>query len=138
LPNAPAQSWGRKARRIELPAQTKERQLGVADQKLMSSREAKVMHATMRYYPGAVAQELADLLEKNQASVEAAMRTSPGFVSYTLVRLPDAVVSMTVCQDKAGTDESVRIAAAWIKEHGAGLNVSAPMVSEGTVLVQAK
>ena len=96
------------------------------------------MHATMRYYSGAGAMELADLLEKRKSAVETAMRKTPKFVSYTLIRLPDACVSLTVCQDKAGTDESVKIAAAWIKENGGGLKVNPPMVSEGSVIVQAR
>ena len=42
---------------------------------------------------------------------------------------------MTVCQDKAVTDESVRLAAEWIKE-----NVTAPSnppaISKGDTIVQ--
>ncbi len=95
------------------------------------------MHATMRYYTGAGAKDLADLLERRKADVETEMRKTPKFVSYTLVRLADACVSMTVCHDKAGTDESAKMAGAWIKEHGGGIKVNPPMVSEGIVLVHA-
>lgn len=92
----------------------------------------------MRYYTGPGARELADLLDRRRADVEAEMRKTPKFVSYALVRLAEGCVSMTVCQDKAGTDESAKIAGAWVKEHGGGIKVNPPMVSEGTVLVLAK
>lgn len=101
-------------------------------------QRVSIMHATMRYYAGPGAKELADLLERRKADVEAEMRKTPKFVSYSLVRLAEGCVSMTVCHDKAGTDESAKIAGAWVKEHGAGIKVNPPMVSEGTVLVHAK
>jgi len=96
------------------------------------------MHATMRYYSGPGSKELFDLLEARQADIEAAMRKTPKLVSYTLVRLPGSGVSITVCHDKAGTDESIKLAAAWIKENGGGIKVNPPMVSEGTVIVHTK
>jgi len=96
------------------------------------------MHACMRYYSGPGSKELFDLLEARKADVEAAMRKTPKLVSYTLIRLPDAGVSVTVCHDKASTEESVRLAGAWIKENAKGVKVTAPMVSEGTVIVHAK
>ncbi len=43
---------------------------------------------------------------------------------------------MTVCQDKAGTDESLQPARNWIQENAADLDTSAPTVSEGSVIVQ--
>jgi len=39
---------------------------------------------------------------------------------------------VTVCQDKAGTDESLNVAREWIQEHGSGLNPSPPAVTEGS------
>jgi len=38
----------------------------------------------------------------------------PGLVSYTMLRTDDGGISVTVCQDKAGTDESVRLAADYL------------------------
>ena len=40
-----------------------------------------------------------------------------GFVSYAAVRSGDGGMTVTVCQDKAGTDESSRRAAGWVKEN---------------------
>jgi hypothetical protein len=96
------------------------------------------MHAMMRYYAGPGSKELADLLEKNKSTVELAMKATSHLHSYTLIRLPDACVSITVCHDKAGCDDSAKRAAAWIKENGGGLKVNPPMVSEGAVIVHVK
>ncbi len=42
----------------------------------------------------------------------------PGFVSYAAFRSgADSGMTVTVCQDKAGTDESSRRAAEWVKEN---------------------
>ena len=37
------------------------------------------------------------------------MRETKGFVSYTLAHTSDGGISVTVCETKAGTDESVHI-----------------------------
>ena len=86
-------------------------------------------------YSGDEAEELFDLLEEQQEDVEAAMRRVTGFVSYTLFRTSDGGVSVTVCQDKAGTAESSQVAREWIEQNASDLDVSAPEVSEGEVLL---
>jgi hypothetical protein len=39
-----------------------------------------------------------------------------------------------MCDDKAGTDDSVKVAAAWIKKNAPDLKVQAPVVAEGEVI----
>ena len=56
-----------------------------------------------------------------------------GFVSYTLVRTGDGGVTVTVCQDKAGTDESVTVARDWVAANASDVGAPAPAVSEGAV-----
>ena len=76
-----------------------------------------------------------DLLEKRKSEVEAVIRSVPGLVSYTLVRSGDGGVSVTVCQEKAGAEESMRVAAEWIQQNASGLGWP-PAVEEGSVVVQ--
>jgi len=45
------------------------------------------------------------------------------------------MVSVTVCQDKAGCDESSRIAKEWIGQNASDLGVSPPTVVEGSVVL---
>jgi hypothetical protein len=96
------------------------------------------MHAVVRTYSGKGAKDLFDVLEKHKTEVETLLRPIKGFVSYTLARSGDGGFSVTVCQDKAGTDESVQAAREWIAKNAGNTGAGAPTVSEGPVIVQMK
>jgi hypothetical protein len=96
------------------------------------------MYAVVRTYAGNGAKELFDVLEKRKAEVEDVMRPIKGFVSYTLARSADGGFSVTVCQDKAGADESIRVAKEWVAKNAGNTGVGAPSVSEGSVIIQAR
>jgi type V secretory pathway adhesin AidA len=97
-----------------------------------------VMHAVIRTYSGKGTKELFDALEKGKADVEKVIRAVKGFVSYSLVRTADGGYSVSVCQDKSGTDESIRVARDWISKNAGHTGAAAPTVSEGTVILQLK
>ena len=94
------------------------------------------MHAVVRMYSGAGSKKLIDLLEERKKEVEALIRPVKGFVSYSLIRTADGGASVTVCQDKAGTDESLRLAREWIGKNAANTGASPPTVLEGSVILQ--
>jgi hypothetical protein len=96
------------------------------------------MHAVVRTYSGKGAKELVDLVEKNKPEAEQLMRGVKGFVSYFLVRTADGGFTVSVYQDKAGTDESIRAARDWIAKNASATGVAPPAVAEGTVLLQLK
>jgi hypothetical protein len=96
------------------------------------------MHAVIRTYSGQGAKELFDLLEKRTSDVEGLLRTVSGFVSYSLIRTGDGGISITVCQDKAGTDDSVKKAKDWIGQNASDIGVSAPKVTDGSVILHLK
>ncbi len=52
--------------------------------------------------------ELFDLLETRKSDAESLIRSVKGFVGCSPIRTGDGGVSVTVCQDKAGADESVQ------------------------------
>ena len=79
------------------------------------------MYAVVRTYSGKGATELFDALGQREEDVKALISGVPGFVNYSAVRSGDGGVTVTVCEDKAGTDESSRRAAEWVQE-----NLSAP------------
>ncbi len=95
------------------------------------------MHAVIRTYSGKGAKELFDLLEKRKSEVEDIIRAVSGFVSYTLVRTADGGVTVTVCKNKAGTDESLMVARDWIGKNASNLGTSPPTVSEGSVVIHS-
>jgi len=89
------------------------------------------MHGVIRSYAGPGAKELFDLIIERQDDVRELISGVPGFVSYTLIQTGDGGATVTVCKDKAGTDESVKRARDWVAENGAAFNAAPPAISEG-------
>ena len=90
------------------------------------------MHVTMRWYQGAKA--LGDAMAAKTDEVKKLITTVPGFIAYYAIRNGDTVTSVTVCQDKAGTDESTKRAAAWVKENVKG-SINPPGINEGDTFI---
>jgi hypothetical protein len=109
-----------------------------ANERIFSDRNF-IMDAVVRTYTGKGSKELFLLLEKHKADVEKLMRSVKGFESYTLARSSSSEggLSLTVCQDKAGTEESVRLAKEWLSTNAANISFDAPKVSAGTIIVHA-
>ena len=97
------------------------------------------MDVVVRTYTGKGSKELLSLLEQRKEEVENLIRSVKGFESYTLARSIDGEggMSMTVCQDKAGVEESVRVAKEWIAKNAANIGADAPKVSVGSVIIHA-
>lgn len=93
------------------------------------------MHATMRYYHGNP--DLADQLAARGDEIRSVVGSVTGFRAYYLVRLDDATVSITVCDDEEGTAESTKVAAEWIRDNMPDVAASPPMVSAGAVTLSA-
>ena len=92
------------------------------------------MHAVVRHYSGQGASQLLNEIESKISEVERLIGTVPGFVSYTLFRTGDGGISVTVCQDKAGTDASIQVAADFIRQNITA-QVNPPAVSEGDTIL---
>lgn len=93
------------------------------------------MYAVVRSYSGQGTSELFEQLEQRTEEVEELIGGVPGFVSYTAFRSGEGGVTVTVCQDKAGTDESSRRAAEWVKANITTM-ANPPVISEGSTVVQ--
>ena len=89
----------------------------------------------IRYYSGSGTKKLFDLLEKKKTEVENVVKPVKGFVSYSLIRNRSRGFSITICEDKAGTDEGTRAARDWIAKNARNTGVATPKVSEGTVVL---
>lgn len=94
------------------------------------------MYAVLRNYTGAGAKELFDLLDERKSDVEELIRSVAGFRAYTLMRTDDGGLSVTVCEDRAGAEESMERARTWIQDNAPDLKAAAPAVSEGEVILQ--
>ncbi len=92
------------------------------------------MYVVIRSYSGQGGSELFDALAKRDEDVKALIGTVPGFVSYAAFRDNGGGQTVTVCQDKAGTDESSRRAAEWVTEN-IDVTVDSPIVAEGSTVL---
>jgi hypothetical protein len=93
------------------------------------------MHAVVRSYSGPGASELFELLGQREEEVKNLIGGVPGFVSYTAFRSGDGGITVTVCQDKTGTDESSRRAAEWVKENVSSA-ANPPVITEDSTVLQ--
>ncbi|HSG79853.1 MAG TPA: hypothetical protein VLD62_09755 [Acidimicrobiia bacterium] len=93
------------------------------------------MHAVLRTYSGPGARELFELLEQRKSEIESLLRTVSGFRVYTLIHTDEGGVTVTVCDDEAGTDESVHVARDWVSENAADLKTAPPTVTAGRVAI---
>ena len=93
------------------------------------------MYAVVRSYSGQGAADVFDVVEQRADEVKTLISGVPGFVSYVAIRSGDGGMTVTVCEDKAGTDESSRRAAEFVKENVSAAG-SPPVVTEGNTAAQ--
>jgi len=93
------------------------------------------MYVVVRSYSGQGASELFDLIGQREEEVRELISGVPGFISYAAFRSGDGGITVTACEDKAGTDESSKRAAGWVKENASG-SVASPEITEGNTVVQ--
>ena len=81
--------------------------------------------------------DFAEQLAERADEIRLVIGQVSGFRSYYVVKLDDATVSITICDDEAGTAESSRVAAEWIRENLPDLAASPLLVSSGAVTLNA-
>jgi hypothetical protein len=93
------------------------------------------MYMVVRRYTGAAA--LVDAMVQKEQEVRDLIRTVPGFQAYYAARTGsgDAVATVTVCDDKSGTDESTRRAGEWVRGNVTGASITPPEVNEGEIYI---
>jgi hypothetical protein len=72
------------------------------------------MFASISKYNGAPT--LVEELVKHQDEIKSVLTPIRGFHAYYLLKSNDGAVSMTVCEDRAGVEESNRLASTWLKD----------------------
>lgn len=91
------------------------------------------MYAVIRQYTGA--QALSDALVARSGEIETLLRGVAGFVSYYAVRDGERATTITICTDQAGADESVRVAAGFVREQAIQVSGGPPQVSGGDIIL---
>jgi len=91
------------------------------------------MYASVRTYTGN--RDLADTLAERAAEIRQVIGGIDGFSAYHLLKTGEGTTSISVFDDQAGADESNRAAAAWLAENLPDVNVAAPQVTAGEVVL---
>ena len=91
------------------------------------------MYAVIRAYAGN--SDLADALVEREEEIRQLIGGIDGFKAYYLLKLAEGTSTISIFDDQAGAEESSRTAAAWLAENLPDLNVAAPYVTAGNVLV---
>ena len=92
------------------------------------------MHVVIRRWTNAAA--LADAMQQREQEVTDLLRGVPGFVAYYATRDGGSVATVTVCDDRAGTQESTRRAGEWVRQNLPGAGIGAPEITEGETFLQ--
>ena len=92
------------------------------------------MHTVIRTYLNQP--ELADTLKKHRKDIEQTMGAISGFVSYTIIKIPDGAVALTTCETRAGCEDSSKRAGEWLRQNLPQLKVKPPVVVQVEVCVQ--
>lgn len=92
------------------------------------------MYIVVRRYTEASA--LADAMVQREQEVRDLISAVPGFRAYYAARTGGGgVTTVTVCDSKEGTDESVRRAAEWVRANTSGASISPPEITEGETYI---
>ena len=92
------------------------------------------MQIVIRTYYGKGTKKLFDLLETHQTKVQSLMRSVDGLVSYTVARDSRGGFSVTVCKDKRGIQQSLKVAKNFLAENAPDISLAAMHISEGIVI----
>ena len=92
------------------------------------------MYVVVRRYTGA--SKLIDAMVERQSEVKDLISAVPGFRAYYAVNTGSGgVATITACDDQAGTTESSRRAAEWVRANVSGVTISPPEISEGETYI---
>ena len=93
------------------------------------------MYVAVRSYSGQGASELFDVLGRREEDVKSLISSVPGFISYAAFRSGDGGMTVTICEDKVGTDESSRRAAKWVSENVSTTGSPPVVIREGSTVL---
>jgi hypothetical protein len=107
-----------------------------AEERASAQGEVAKMDVVIRHYEGS--SKLIDELVGRRKDVEELIRGVDGFVAYYLIKTANGGASISVFENEAGTAESTKRAAAFIKENLANVASGPPNVIEGQAVIHIK
>jgi len=94
---------------------------------------ATPMFASIRKYNGAPT--MVEELLKKQDDIKSVLRPIRGFHAYYLLKTSDGAISLTVCDDRSGAEESNRVASTWLKDKLPTFANRTPEVTTGEIQI---
>ena len=91
------------------------------------------MFAGIRKYNGQPL--LAEELFKRQNEIKSVLEPISGFHAYYLIKTGDGAISMTVCDNRAGAEESNRVESTWLKDKLPTFANRAPEITIGELQI---
>jgi hypothetical protein len=91
------------------------------------------MYVVIRQYEAA--SPLVDAMTERGDDVKQLVSSVEGFVAYVAARDGDTVTTVSVCEDRAGTDETTRRATAWVQENLPGATITPSKVTTSEVFL---
>ena len=93
------------------------------------------MYIVVRDYRSEDPNVVAEAVQR-QESLKETIRGIKGVIAYYVVDTGNGgLASITIVEDQAGADESVRVAAAWVRENMAQWAPNAPTIIQGEVAI---
>ena len=89
------------------------------------------MYTVIHHYNGAPS--IADDLRKKSRDLESEISTVPGFIAFYCLKTADGAVSVVVCDERIGCDESTKRAASFLKKNLPNLKFGTPEIIGGEV-----
>src|SRR5262245_26831564 len=78
---------------------------------------------------------LADTLAEREEDIQQVIGGIKGFKAYYLLKIAEGTTTISIFENQEGAEESNRAAAAWLAENLPDLDVAAPYVTAGEVLI---
>ena len=91
------------------------------------------MYTTIRSYGGGDA--FTDALVQHEEAIRGVITPIGGFQGYYVVRGSDGPTTISVFEDQAGAEESVKAAAAYVAENLADVSPGSPAITTGEVVL---
>lgn len=97
------------------------------------------MYSVVRIYKMKSAGDIDRVVDATRSGFLPIVTKAPGFMAYTMAAAPDGtLVTIGMFKDRAGADESTRLAADWVRDTLAWSVEGPPKISEGEVRIQER
>jgi quinol monooxygenase YgiN len=97
------------------------------------------MYSVVRIYKMKSAGDIDKVVDATRSGFVPIVTKAPGFIAYTMAAAPDgALVTIGMFADRAGAEESTRLAAGWVRDNVAWSVEGPPKIAEGEVRIQER